>query len=1207
MASNSSRLAQEVINYTNEIKKLREELSKTKNGTADYEITQRKLSNTIEQGKKATDRYLESLSKLNKNVYIQNVAFDKGNKVVKNFNDTVGGSSKSISSLAGNFVKTIATVGKFFLAYQALNLVISGVKELVVGSVQEFIKLEDTLGKVQAVTGSSSSQMDTLKGAILSTAIETRFTATEIADLAVSLGKLGATSGEIPQLIKPIATAAQAIGEDITAVGEAVLKANNQFQISSENSAVTAAVLTNAITDSALSLSSFNTALQYVGPLANQVGLGIDAASGYMKVLADNGFTASKIGTGLRNIFIELKESGVPLTETIRNLANQNISLSEAVELVGKRSAAQLITLIENIDAVENYTTATEALVGVLAAEAAQMSTTKAQLDILNTAYTNFKISIGEAINSSELLIEIIGILDRESEELARGQEALNEILSDDRGAQIFQKALEDATKYGVDPLITAINVLRDSGKAADNSFVQFFDELQSKAGLSADEALRVATSFADDRGAVNQKKIRQSLNLQREDLVELNKLFSEYGGLLSDLDEGLDYIEGINKALKNQGDLFRSQQAEEAIAASLQEEYQARIDSIKEKSKEGLVVEKEVSQLRKDMLEDQKDDKDLLADKINKLNTYTNELDRQVELGRELTLEEIKYLATQKSEIKNLQIRINSYDRVLDSSKELADRDADNVKAQERAQIERVRANAAEFKDRIKVLEDEARGIKKKYDKEVADAKKLYELRIEGVEDYNVIKQAEDDLNKQIAESEERRLAGIASVYTEIGNIYTEAEKARSEFVAEAQAKGFDEEQIEKITEVYDKFKKSTKSLFETLIELETELTKDQFDQVEGPLRQAAASAELFSEKLAALRKEYGDSAAKSKEFQKSQQELKDEQIANLESIRDTIDTTTEAGAAAAAIIDKQIEKTKLAGTAAKETGGLVKSLFKDTFLDAAKTAIQAVDELNKVAFENTINRLEQEKAKISERAGFEEDVLKSQLESQLISQEEYASRLEQIKKKEIQRQNAIDRKIFEEQNKRDKQAALVDYLTSLASIVPNLIITEKDADPVKIALKAAITAGLATAAYGAEVAAIGKRQFFPKKFADGGLVDGPSHSQGGVPFTVRGVGGYEMEGGEYIVNKESTAKYKSLLDQINETKYTPKYKFATGGIVNAQELSVRQLDLLEAIAEATTGTAINTGRPMRSFVSSDDLRNDNNARRIKERNSNI
>jgi hypothetical protein len=227
--------------------------------------------------------------------------------------------------------------------------------------------------------------------------------------------------------------------------------------------------------------------------------------------------------------------------------------------------------------------------------------------------------------------------------------------------------------------------------------------------------------------------------------------------------------------------------------------------------------------------------------------------------------------------------------------------------------------------------------------------------------------------------------------------------------------------------------------------------------------------------------------------------------------------------------------------------------------------------------------------------------------LESQLISQEEYAARLEQIKKKEVQRQNAIDRKIFEQEKKKDTNDANVKYLEALANIIPALITEDNEANPVLLGIKYAATALLATAAWQSSVTAINKREFFPKKFAEGGIVEGPSHSRGGVPFTVRGVGGYEMEGGEYIVNKESTAKYKSLLDQINETKYTPKYKFATGGIVSPQEFSMKQLDLLEAIADATTGTAINTGKPVQAFVSSSDIKNDTTARRIKERNANI
>lgn len=70
--------------------------------------------------------------------------------------------------------------------------------------------------------------------------------------------------------------------------------------------------------------------------------------------------------------------------------------------------------------------------------------------------------------------------------------------------------------------------------------------------------------------------------------------------------------------------------------------------------------------------------------------------------------------------------------------------------------------------------------------------------------------------------------------------------------------------------------------------------------------------------------------------------------------------------------------------------------------------------------------------------------------------------------------------------------------------------------------------------------------------KFEEGGLINGASHSQGGVPFTVNGVGGFEAEGGEYIINKRSTAMFRPLIESINEAGRTGsmnnKY-FANGG----------------------------------------------------------
>lgn len=78
--------------------------------------------------------------------------------------------------------------------------------------------------------------------------------------------------------------------------------------------------------------------------------------------------------------------------------------------------------------------------------------------------------------------------------------------------------------------------------------------------------------------------------------------------------------------------------------------------------------------------------------------------------------------------------------------------------------------------------------------------------------------------------------------------------------------------------------------------------------------------------------------------------------------------------------------------------------------------------------------------------------------------------------------------------------------------------------------------------------------------KLADGGLLQGRSHAQGGIAV---GNTGIEVEGGEYVVNKRSTAKYLPLLQAINEEGARKKTvanqlgKYANGGQLNYQRIS--------------------------------------------------
>jgi hypothetical protein len=70
------------------------------------------------------------------------------------------------------------------------------------------------------------------------------------------------------------------------------------------------------------------------------------------------------------------------------------------------------------------------------------------------------------------------------------------------------------------------------------------------------------------------------------------------------------------------------------------------------------------------------------------------------------------------------------------------------------------------------------------------------------------------------------------------------------------------------------------------------------------------------------------------------------------------------------------------------------------------------------------------------------------------------------------------------------------------------------------------------------------------------GGVLNGPLHTNGGIPFTVGGRPGFEAEGGEAIINRKSTAMFKNELSAINQAG--GGVAFGRGGVARYQTGSV-------------------------------------------------
>ena len=81
--------------------------------------------------------------------------------------------------------------------------------------------------------------------------------------------------------------------------------------------------------------------------------------------------------------------------------------------------------------------------------------------------------------------------------------------------------------------------------------------------------------------------------------------------------------------------------------------------------------------------------------------------------------------------------------------------------------------------------------------------------------------------------------------------------------------------------------------------------------------------------------------------------------------------------------------------------------------------------------------------------------------------------------------------------------------------------------------------------------------------RYANGGLITGPSHALGGVHL--------EAEGGEFIVNKNATSMYYDQIKAMNDSTLGSKNKFSDGGIVGgikAEEPLGKQMKVNEVKA---------------------------------------
>ena len=214
------------------------------------------------------------------------------------------------------------------------------------------------------------------------------------------------------------------------------------------------------------------------------------------------------------------------------------------------------------------------------------------------------------------------------------------------------------------------------------------------------------------------------------------------------------------------------------------------------------------------------------------------------------------------------------------------------------------------------------------------------------------------------------------------------------------------------------------------------------------------------------------------------------------------------------------------------------------------------------------------------------EREALNELLASNQVSQEEYNKRLSILNRKQSQDEINLKRKT--EESKLSLAQSVFGGLKSLAgeqSALGKAAAIAEATINTYLGVSKAISQGLPMGAVMAAVTLatgmmnVAKIANTDVKYEKGGLLKGKSHSEGGIPFTVAGRGGFEAEGGEYIVNKRATAMYFPVLEAINRSagygNYNPVYMAAGGVIKQIPDTQIDYKEMMNAIKEgAMQGT---------------------------------
>lgn len=198
---------------------------------------------------------------------------------------------------------------------------------------------EAQMSRVQAISGATGDELESLKNQAIQLGADTAFSAKEAAEGMENLAAAGFTTSEIMDAMPGMLNLAAAAGEDLATSSDIAASTLRGFGLEASDAAHVADVLAENANRTNSSVAETGEAMKYVAPLARAAGISMEETAAAIGIMANAGIQGSQAGTTLRGALSRLSRPTDAMTAAMDELGvsfyDSNGKMKSLTEQVG--------------------------------------------------------------------------------------------------------------------------------------------------------------------------------------------------------------------------------------------------------------------------------------------------------------------------------------------------------------------------------------------------------------------------------------------------------------------------------------------------------------------------------------------------------------------------------------------------------------------------------------------------------------------------------------------------------------------------------------------------------------------------------------------------------------------------------------------------------------------------------------------------------